>query len=138
MWNLFGKKEKAPSSAPPNGHRVLVVGRVPFLRHVATSLLEKRGYDVAQSPTVAAAVELAPLHRPEVILYFPVEATPEENCALKKLADPAKVLLVVPLQTPTSELRLTVDETGAVDSIGAPFREEDVATAVAKHVSASG
>jgi CheY-like chemotaxis protein len=117
-----------------NGHRVMVVGRLAFLRHVLGGMLREQGCDVAESPSVAQAAEMAPLHRPVMIFYIPVESTPEENAQLKEATGKAKVILVVPIQTSTESLRLTEQETGAVGSIGAPVLAADVAAAVEQHL----
>ena len=120
FWKKKKKKEseKSPAVAAPS---VLVAAGPRFLRTMSASILAEAGWDVAQSPDVAAAAELAPLHRPELIVYFVWNTTPEVNAQLKAAAGTARVLMVGPVTVPPEELAVVAEECGAAGYLGAPF-----------------
>lgn len=123
LRDLFKSKRSVPELSAPR-RRALVVAPPGFFRDMAAGILEAAAYDVARCADGASAAELAPLHQPDLVVYFPHDATTEQNARVKTAAGPSRILLVVPVQAPDSDLLATVEESGAVGWVDAPFTAE--------------
>ncbi len=130
--SLFGKKKEAARAPAADAPRALVAAGPTFLRRMAADALAEAGWDVAQSPLVAAAAELVPLHRPEVVVYFAVRSMPEDNAQLKAAAASARVLLVGPTQVSAEDLAALADECGAASFVGVPFTSSELVEAATR------
>lgn len=135
LKDLFRPRKDRPT-AQAAGPRVLVVGPA-FLRDMAARAFEAAGWDVARCADAAAAVELAPLHRPECVLYFPSSATTADNAQLRAAAGEASVVFGAPAHTSASDLAAVAEECEAVGLVLMPFNVETLLEEVGRAHSRS-